>query len=165
MMDMDWLKGLIKLVEESEIDFLEVEGMDPEAGAPTRVRIRKSPRTMVAPAPHPAAVVAPAGGPETGRAVASGAVAGGSGDDGAADGLFEVTSPMVGTFYRAPAPDADAFVSVGDHVEVGQTLCILEAMKLMNELQSDVSGIVREISVENAEPVEFGALLFRIEPN
>jgi acetyl-CoA carboxylase biotin carboxyl carrier protein len=72
---------------------------------------------------------------------------------------------MVGTFYRAPAADADPFVSVGDRVEAGQTLCILEAMKLMNELQSDVAGVVREIAVENAEPVEYGALLFRVEPD
>jgi acetyl-CoA carboxylase biotin carboxyl carrier protein len=71
---------------------------------------------------------------------------------------------MVGTFYRAPAPDAPVFVSVGDRVEVGQTLCILEAMKLMNELESDVAGTIREISVENAEPVEFGQVLFRLEP-
>ena len=79
MMDMDWLKGLIKLVEESEIDFLEVEGMDSEAGAPTRVRIRKSPRTIVAPVSHPAAVMVPVGGSET-------HVAAPSGDAGAADG-------------------------------------------------------------------------------
>ena len=72
---------------------------------------------------------------------------------------------MVGTFYRAPGVDADPFVSVGDRVETGQTLCILEAMKLMNELQSDVAGVVREIAVDNAEPVEYGALLFRIEPD
>tara|TARA_B100000749_G_C18253129_1_gene393198 strand:+ start:352 stop:570 length:219 start_codon:yes stop_codon:yes gene_type:complete len=71
---------------------------------------------------------------------------------------------MVGTFYRSAAPDAPPFVSVGDHVEKGQTLCILEAMKLMNELESEVSGVITEIAVENAEPVEFGALLFRVDP-
>jgi acetyl-CoA carboxylase biotin carboxyl carrier protein len=77
----------------------------------------------------------------------------------------EVTSPMVGTFYRAPAPDADPYVEVGDHVRVGQTLCILEAMKLMNELEAEVSGTVMEIVVENAEPVEYGQVLFRIRPD
>jgi acetyl-CoA carboxylase biotin carboxyl carrier protein len=71
---------------------------------------------------------------------------------------------MVGTFYRAPAPDAPAYVEVGDRVEKGQTLCILEAMKLMNELEAEVSGAIREICVENAEPVEFAQVLFRIEP-
>ena len=70
---------------------------------------------------------------------------------------------MVGTFYRAPAPDAPAYVETGDRVEKGQTLCILEAMKLMNELEAEVSGTVREICVENAEPVEFGQVLFRID--
>jgi acetyl-CoA carboxylase biotin carboxyl carrier protein len=70
---------------------------------------------------------------------------------------------MVGTFYRAPAPEAPAYVELGSTVSVGQTLCILEAMKLMNELESEVEGVVREILVENADPVEFGQVLFRVE--
>ena len=70
---------------------------------------------------------------------------------------------MVGTFYRAPAPEAPAFVEVGDTIRVGQTLCILEAMKLMNELQSEVSGVVRKILVENGDPVEYGQPLFEVE--
>lgn len=74
-----------------------------------------------------------------------------------------VVSPMVGTFYRAPEPDADPFVKVGDHVTVGQTLCIIEAMKIMNEIESDVSGVVAEILVENAQPVEYNQPLFIIE--
>jgi acetyl-CoA carboxylase biotin carboxyl carrier protein len=71
---------------------------------------------------------------------------------------------MVGTFYRAPAPEAPPYVEVGGHIAKGQTLCILEAMKLMNELESEVDGIVREVLVENADPVEYGQVLFRIEP-
>jgi acetyl-CoA carboxylase biotin carboxyl carrier protein len=71
---------------------------------------------------------------------------------------------MVGTFYRAPQPGAPPFVEVGDVVGPGQTLCILEAMKLMNELKAEVAGVVRTICVENAEPVEYGQLLFEIEP-
>jgi acetyl-CoA carboxylase biotin carboxyl carrier protein len=71
---------------------------------------------------------------------------------------------MVGTFYRAPAPEAPAYVEVGGHIAKGQTLCILEAMKLMNELESEVDGIVREVLVENSDPVEYGQVLFRIEP-
>ncbi|HEU0053764.1 MAG TPA: biotin/lipoyl-containing protein, partial [Longimicrobium sp.] len=71
---------------------------------------------------------------------------------------------MVGTFYRAPAPGSEPSVREGDAVAPGQTLCILEAMKLMNELESDVAGTVREICVENGEPVEYGQVLFRIEP-
>ncbi len=76
----------------------------------------------------------------------------------------EVKSPIVGTFYRAPAPDAEPFVEVGDRVKVGQTLCIVEAMKNMNEIETDVEGIVKEICVENAKPVQFGQVLFKIEP-
>jgi acetyl-CoA carboxylase biotin carboxyl carrier protein len=80
-----------------------------------------------------------------------------------APNLKEITSPMVGTFYRAPAPDADPFTDVGQTVEVGQTVCIVEAMKLMNEIGSDVRGIVRKVLVENGQAVEFGQPLFLIE--
>lgn len=75
-----------------------------------------------------------------------------------------VKSPMVGTFYRSPSPDADAFVQVGQEVEVGQVLCIVEAMKLMNEIKSEVKGKIVKIPVENAEPIEFGQPIFIIEP-
>uniref|UniRef100_A0A7C4AK68 Biotin carboxyl carrier protein of acetyl-CoA carboxylase n=1 Tax=Thermodesulfovibrio aggregans TaxID=86166 RepID=A0A7C4AK68_9BACT len=77
--------------------------------------------------------------------------------------LHTVTSPLVGTFYRAPAPDASPFVEVGSRVEKGQVLCIVEAMKIMNEIESDVSGIIRKILVENGQPVEYGEPLFLIE--
>jgi oxaloacetate decarboxylase alpha subunit len=80
------------------------------------------------------------------------------------DGLFRIEAPMVGTFYRAPSPGAAPFVEEGDAVEAGQTLCILEAMKLMNEVKSDREGIVRRIHADNAQPVEYGALLFELEP-
>jgi acetyl-CoA carboxylase biotin carboxyl carrier protein len=78
---------------------------------------------------------------------------------------IDVKSPMVGTFYRAPAPEAPPYVEMGSPVSKGQTLCILEAMKLMNELESEVDGTVREVLVENADPVEYGQVLFRIEPH
>ena len=164
-MDLDWLKGLIELVEDSGVDGLDIELVGSETGDPTRVRIRKSPRVAPAAAvPAAAMPAAPVGSVEVAQTPA--AVPDSPPAEAApASGLFEVLSPMVGTFYRAPAADADPFVSVGDRVEAGQTLCILEAMKLMNELQSDVAGVVREIAVENAEPVEYGALLFRIEPD
>jgi acetyl-CoA carboxylase biotin carboxyl carrier protein len=71
---------------------------------------------------------------------------------------------MVGTFYRAPAPDADPYIEVGDLVEIGQTVCIVEAMKLMNEIESEIKGRVTRIMVENAQPVEFGQKLFLVEP-
>lgn len=78
--------------------------------------------------------------------------------------LAEVASPMVGTFYRAPAPDEPPFISVGDRITKGQTVCIIEAMKLMNELEAEVSGEVVEILVENGEPVEFNQPLMRVKP-
>lgn len=76
--------------------------------------------------------------------------------------LVEITSPMVGTFYSSPAPDEPAFVSKGDRIQSGQTVCIIEAMKLMNELEAEVSGEIVDILVENAEPVEFGQPLMRV---
>ena len=76
----------------------------------------------------------------------------------------DVKSPMVGTFYRAPSPEAAPFAEIGQSVEVGQVVCIVEAMKLMNEIKSDVRGKVVEICVDNAEPVEFGQVLFRVDP-
>lgn len=76
----------------------------------------------------------------------------------------EIKAPMVGTFYRAPAPDAPPFVEVGDEIEPGQVICIIEAMKLMNEIKAEIKGKVVEIAVENAEPIEFGQTLFLIEP-
>jgi len=79
-------------------------------------------------------------------------------------GLHFVTSPMVGTFYRAPSPTSPPFVEVGDQVKKSQTLCIVEAMKLMNEIDADIDGIVKDIYIENAKPVEYGAKLFAIRP-
>lgn len=79
--------------------------------------------------------------------------------------LLEISSPMVGTFYRAPAPDEPPFVDVGDRVRKGQTVCIIEAMKLMNELESEVEGEIAEILVQNGQPVEYGQILMRVVPN
>lgn len=77
--------------------------------------------------------------------------------------LLEVRSPMVGTFYSAPSPDADSYVEIGTPVSAGQTLCIIEAMKLMNEIETEVAGKIKEILVQNAQPVEYNQVLFRIE--
>jgi acetyl-CoA carboxylase biotin carboxyl carrier protein len=78
--------------------------------------------------------------------------------------LVEITSPMVGTFYRSPTPDDPPFVEIGDRVRVGQTVCIIEAMKLMNEIESEFSGEVVEILLQNAQPVEYGQVLMRVAP-
>jgi len=80
------------------------------------------------------------------------------------EGLFIVTSPIVGTFYRAPSPTADPYVAVGDVIKKGQVLCIVEAMKLMNEIESEIAGTVVEIPLENGQPVEYGEVLFKIRP-
>ena len=84
-------------------------------------------------------------------------------DDDAADDDNYVTSPFVGTFYRAPSPESESFVQAGDSITPGHVLCIVEAMKLMNEIESEVSGTIAEVLVENGKPVEYGDRLFRIE--
>ena len=149
------VKRLIRLVRATGIGELEIQ-----AGSRT-VRISAAGRvgeTISMPAyhagPHVAAPpVAPAGAPSNAPSASQ------------TEKTVAITSPMVGTFYRAPAPDADPYVENGDRVEVGQTVCIVEAMKLMNEIESDVKGRVVEVLVENAQPVEFGQKLFLVEPD
>lgn len=161
MIDLDFLRGLIDAVDDSGIDSLEI------SRGGTRIRIAKTPP----PAPQAAAAAAPAvahAAPVTtevsaGRAAAAQATEAAA-PAPAASNLVDVKSPMVGTFYRSPAPEAPPYVENGTRVTKGQTLCILEAMKLMNELPAEISGTVRELCVENGEPVEFGQVLFRIEP-
>ena len=79
--------------------------------------------------------------------------------------LKEIRSPMVGTFYKAPEPGAEPYIKVGNRVTAGQTVCIIEAMKIMNEIEAEITGVVREINVEDTQPVEFGQVLFRVDPN
>lgn len=159
MIDLEFLQSLIRAMDESGLDSIEIE----RGG--TRVRLSKTPAgTVVASGTSPA----PAGWP-AGAAAAPAQAGSGSEEEGSAgvesSHLVEIESPMVGTFYRAPAPDAPPYVDVGDRVSTGDTLCIIEAMKLMNELEAEVSGTVAEVCVENAEPVEYGQVLFRIEPS
>jgi acetyl-CoA carboxylase biotin carboxyl carrier protein len=157
MMDLSFIKSLIEAVDQSSIDSVDIE----RGG--TRVRISKTPPMTAGPVMTAAPTsVAPAATP----AAAPAAPASGEGTAGvpAPDDRAEVTSPMVGTFYAAPAPDAPPYVRVGQKVAVGDTLCIIEAMKLMNELEAEVAGTVSEIVVQNADPVEYGQVLFRIDP-
>ncbi len=155
------IKELIKIVHETDITELRLENAEG-----TKVLIRKGhPAPLVsaplqAVAPLPTAPAVPAGRPTEPPAPAAQPPA-----DGATEERYvTVTAPMVGTFYRAPAPDAEPFVKVGDLVEVGQTLCIIEAMKLMNEIESEVRGRIVRILAENGQPVEYGHPLFLIEP-
>jgi acetyl-CoA carboxylase biotin carboxyl carrier protein len=171
MIDLAFLKQLIETVENADIDTLEISRWA------TKIRISKSPSVVggfsgSAIGTAPVSIQAQAGsGPSAAAQVAENqataplAPTEAPAAEAKTAGLTDVTSPMVGTFYRAPAPDADPYVEVGDRVKVGQTLCILEAMKLMNELEAEVSGVISEIAVENAEPVEYGQVLFRISPD
>ncbi|WP_370263357.1 acetyl-CoA carboxylase biotin carboxyl carrier protein [Limnobacter sp.] len=155
-MDLRKLKTLIDLVAESDISELEVtEGEG-------KVRIVKSqPQyTMAAPQLVQHAAPVPAAAPVQAQASAQ---APAQATAPAADTGHKVTSPMVGTFYRAPSPGASNFVEVGSTVKEGDTLCIIEAMKLLNEIESDKAGVVKAILVENGQPVEFGQALFIIE--
>ncbi len=148
-MDLRKLKKLIDLVEESGITELEVtEGEE-------KVRIAKNPAAVA----HPGYMMAPPA--MTAHTPATGAPVAIESKSDLPDGQV-IKSPMVGTFYRAPSPDSDPFVEVGQQVKPGTTLCILEAMKLMNEIESEFTGTVKAILVENGQPVEFGEPLFVI---
>jgi acetyl-CoA carboxylase biotin carboxyl carrier protein len=121
-------------------------------GAPGHVML---PAQGSLPAPFPAPPAAVPAAP-TGPAAPAAAPA---------SGLKDLKSPMVGTFYRAPEPGAEPYVKVGTRVTQGQTVCIIEAMKIMNEIEAEVTGVVREVLVEDTQPVEFGTVLFRVDPN
>lgn len=157
-LDHDQLHQLLALLGESDIQELKLEGDDFRlevrrnlpAAAP--VAMIQAPAAMAMPAaPPPVAVAATPSVPPPAAAAAR-------------SDLLEVTAPMVATFYRSPAPGEAPFVEVGSRISTGQTVCILEAMKLMNELETEVSGEVVEILVENGTPVEFGQVLMRVKP-
>ncbi|MBI2002036.1 MAG: acetyl-CoA carboxylase biotin carboxyl carrier protein [candidate division NC10 bacterium] len=144
-MDLKELKALLRLMEGNDVEELEVE----EGGRRVRIR-RRAAQALIPQAamlPVPQATVQAAGAPAQDTA-----------------GLIPVESPMVGTFYRAPAPGAEPYVKEGDIVQKGTTVCIIEAMKLMNEIEAEVKGRVARILVENGQPVEFGQTLFLLEP-
>ncbi|AIR69678.1 acetyl-CoA carboxylase biotin carboxyl carrier protein [Dickeya fangzhongdai] len=153
-MDIRKIKKLIELVEESGIAELEIsEGEEsvrisraPAPGSYPIMQPAYAPMPQVAPAAAP--VAAPAAAAEAAPAAISGHV---------------VRSPMVGTFYRTPSPDAKAFVEIGQQVKVGDTLCIVEAMKMMNQIEADKAGVVKAILVESGQPVEFDEPLVVIE--
>ena len=152
-MDLNLIKKLIKILEASEVTDLEIE----ENG--TKIKLAKKVRVMQT-VSFPQSPVSASANQQTSISVSK------TEDKKAIDehaGLHEIKSPIVGTFYRAPAPDADAYIQVGDSISVGSVLCIVEAMKLMNEIESDVSGKVVKILVENGKPVEYNQPLFLIQ--
>ena len=147
-MELEEIRALLELLKEYEVGEYQYRDAD------HNIRLRLGPPPVAA-APIAQQVVA---APAATVAAASNEAAAPS------DGTVGQESPMVGTFYSSPSPDSPAFVQVGDTVSKGQVLCIVEAMKLMNEIEAEVAGVVAEILVENGQPVQFGQDLFRIRP-
>jgi acetyl-CoA carboxylase biotin carboxyl carrier protein len=144
------IKDMINLMNENGLTELEIE----KEGV--RIRLKKGALGAVEQAvehsiPRSSAQAAPASAPAQEKAPARNTV--------------DIKSPMVGTFYRAPSPEAPPYIGIGDVIDVGQVICIIEAMKLMNEIKSEVRGKVVDIQVDNAEPVEFGQVLIVVEPS
>lgn len=155
--DLKDVRRLAQLLRETpEIGSIEVKGWFGTGVVITRTTAAPVAPVMAMPAPLPAAQ--PAAEAEHRDTSPRPAAA-------AAPHLKEIRSPMVGTFYKAPEPGAEAYIKVGNRVSPGQTVCIIEAMKIMNEIEAEIAGVVREISVEDGQPVEFGQVLFRVDPN
>lgn len=148
-MKISYIKKLIKIVELSEIEELEVRKWW------TKVRISKRRSAGPAPAGSHVAETAAAPAPQAAEKV----------EAAADENLVEFKSPMVGTFYRAASPGAQPYVQVGDRVTPGQVVCIIEAMKLMNEIEAEVAGTITKFMVENEQPVEYGQTLFLVNPS
>jgi acetyl-CoA carboxylase biotin carboxyl carrier protein len=148
------IKRLIKLVEESNIEELEVSRWG------RKVRISKKARPPLAQSPS----LAPSSMASTEEAPPAQKEAQAVPLEAEEGNLLDIKSPMVGTFYRSPTPEADPYVEVGQAVGKGTVVCIVEAMKLMNEIESEVSGRIVKVLVDNAQPVEFGQSLFLVEP-
>jgi acetyl-CoA carboxylase biotin carboxyl carrier protein len=149
MMELEDLKELINFLKNTDITEVSIETKG------TKVRLRRE-HLIGQPAPKPG------GAPAAGEAAAEAEALAAQEDE--SHRLITVTAPLVGTFYRAPSPEAAPFVEVGDSVKKGQVICIIEAMKLMNEIESEADGVVARVLVENSHPVEYGEPLFLLEP-
>ncbi len=154
-MDLKLIRNLVRIMERGEVDELEIE--DDKAGL--RVHLRRGPSGSYA---QPSVMMMPG-------ATAPGPAPSGSGEGTSTEaparaaGMEEVTSPMIGTFYASPSPDTDPFTAVGDRIGDESVVCIIEAMKVMNEIKAECSGEIVEILVENGEPVEYGQPLFLVK--
>jgi len=151
------IQELVELISRSQVKRLEIERKDfklklVKEDAPCGAVVQVQPATAV-----------PVATPEAASA-AAGSVASAAADASSAEGLYELNAPLVGTFYSAPGPDAPAFVKPGDRVSKGQVLCIVEAMKVMNEIESEINAEVVEILVSNGQPVEYGEVMYRMRP-
>ena len=162
MIDLRYVKKLVEMLDESSVDSIEISS---DKGM--KIRISKTPQQrgavqMTAPVAMPALL------PPAAPAVHQGD----SGSSGVEvpqlekkSKFLEVKSPMVGTYYSAPEPGSKPYLAVGDRISKGQIVCIIEAMKIMNEIESEFDGVVKEILAQNAHPVEYGQVLLRIDPN
>ncbi len=158
MFDLRYVKKLVDMLDGSSVDSIEISS---DKGM--KIRISKAQQQPVvlsapvaAPAAAPVAPAAPAAAPEAASAPKP---------ETPKENLLEAKSPMVGTFFAAPEPGGKPYLAVGDRVRKGQIICIIEAMKIMNEIEAEITGVVREINVEDSQPVEFGQVLFRVDPN
>jgi acetyl-CoA carboxylase biotin carboxyl carrier protein len=154
-MNLDIIARLVQILRESpELGAIEVRrGL---FGAWSVVRVSKAGHAMPGGEPVVVTRSAPPSGPAASPSPA---------EPARPSALLEIKSPMVGTFYGAPEPGAEPYVKVGSRVTPGQMVCIIEAMKIMNEIESEVAGVIREVLVENSQPVEFGQTLFRVDPH
>ena len=160
MFDLRYVKKLVEMLDESSVDSIEISS---DKGM--KIRISKTPQQRgalqmagsVALPPMIHAQAAPAPAAEAGAAAAKA--------EPPKPKFLEVKSPMVGTYYSAPEPGAKPYLAIGDRIGKGQILCIIEAMKIMNEIESEFDGVVKEILAQNAHPVEYGQVLLRIDPN
>jgi acetyl-CoA carboxylase biotin carboxyl carrier protein len=161
MIDLRYVKKLVEMLDESTVDSIEISS---DKGM--KIRIAKTPtfRGGVAMPVSAAPAAAPAAAAPASAAVAAAPTAPAA-EAAPARQLLEIKSPMVGTFYARPEPTAAPYVSTGTRVGTGQTVCIIEAMKIMNEIESEVAGVIAEVCVQDAQPVEFGQVLFRVDPN
>jgi acetyl-CoA carboxylase biotin carboxyl carrier protein len=161
MIDLRYVKKLLEMIDASSVNSIEIMS---DKGV--KIRISKSARGAIqvaAPMQYAAAsqlAAAPAPAPASPAPAAEAPR-----QESPKPRFLEVKSPMVGTYYSAPEPGAKPYLSVGDRISKGQILCIIEAMKIMNEIESEFDGVVKEILAQNAHPVEYGQVLFRIDPN
>ncbi len=167
MIDLRYVKKLIEMLDGSTVDSIEISS---DKGM--KLRISKTPSQrgtvqMATPIPMPALLppLAAAGGRPTPAEGTPTVAEVEAKADAAKAKLLEVTSPMVGTFYSAPEPGGKPYVTPGSRIQKGQVVCIIEAMKIMNEIESEFAGVVREVLAQDAHPVEYGQVLFRVDPN
>jgi acetyl-CoA carboxylase biotin carboxyl carrier protein len=159
------IQELIDFISKSGLDEVNIETSDFKIAVKKHSGIVSSPEARPAAAPQPAAAQLPAGAPAPQAPAPAPAEAPKASAPEAGKNYLEVRSPMIGTFYRSPNPDSPSFVQVGDTIKKGQTVCIIEAMKLFNEIESEVSGTIVKILVENATPVEYDQPLFLVDPS